>query len=448
MNRDEARSVLEAALSTVGEGEGEAVLGGGTSHLTRFANNEVTQNVSERRFVLSMRVVLGKRTGRASGNDLSRAGAERLARAAAQAARLQPEIPDLLPLPGPQSYRSVEADDEPTGRLGPEERAREVARAVDRCLKSGVTAAGIYESGRGTIGEYGELGTLAIANSRGLFAYHMGTDAAFRISALDGAASGWAAKESYRAADIDGEALAARAADKAVRSRNPVSWEPGRYTVVLEPAAVADLLADMSWISLGALPVQEGRSFLSGRIGQSVAGANITLRDDPYHPLHRGCPFDGEGIPTQPTTIIERGVAKTPVYDRLTAAKDGRESTGHGLPVPNTIGPLARHLVLEGGTEGVEALLQGVERGLWVTRVWYTNVVDPKTVTLTGMTRDGLFAIENGKITRAVRNFRFNQSVVQLLNEVEAMSAPEQAGGVVCPGLRVRNFHMSSVTEF
>ena len=448
MTRDEARSVLEQALSVVGEGECEVTLGGGTSHLTRFANNEVTQNVSERRFVLSMRVVLGKRTGRASGNDLSRAGAERLARAATAAARLQPEIPDLLPLPGPQTYRTVEADDDPTGRLGPEERAREVGRAVERCLRAGVTAAGIYETGRGTIGEYGELDTLAIANSRGLFAYHVGTDAAFRISALDGAASGWAARESYRASDIDGEALAARAAEKAVRSRDPVSWDPGRYTVVLEPDAVADLLTDMSWISVGALAVQEGRSFLSGRIGERVVGENITLRDDPYHPLHRGSPFDAEGMPTLPTTIIERGVAKTPVYDRQTAAKDGRESTGHGLPVPNTIGPLARHLVLEGGRGSTEELLRGIERGLWITRVWYTNVVDPKTVTLTGMTRDGLFAIENGRITRAVRNFRFNQSIVQMLNEVEAMSAPERAGGVVCPGLRVRNFHMSSVTEF
>jgi PmbA protein len=448
MTRDEARAVLERALRAVKEGEAEAVIGGGRSHLTRFANNEVTQNVSERRYVLSIRVVLGKRTGRASGNDLSQAGAERLAQAATAAARLQPEIPDLLPLPGPQTYRAVDADDPSTARLGPEERAREVARAVERCVKAGVTAAGIYETGRGTIGEYGELGTLAIANSRGLFAYHLGTDAAFRISALDGAASGWASTESYKASDIDGDALAARAVDKAVRSRNPIAWEPGRYTVVLEPAAVADLLTDTSWLSFGALPVQEGRSFLSGRMGQRVVGENITIRDDPYHPLHRGCPFDGEGIPTQPTTIIERGVAKSPVYDRQTAAKEGRESTGHGLAVPNTIGPLAQHLVLDGGSGPAEKLLEGIDRGLWVTRVWYTNVVDPKTATLTGMTRDGLFAIEGGKITRAARNFRFNQGVVQMLNEVEAMSAPQLVGGVVCPGLRVRNFHMSSVTEF
>lgn len=448
MTKDDARGVLDEVLRAAGAREVEAVIGGGANHLTRFANNEITQNVSERRYVLSVRVVDGKRTGRASGNDLSRAGIDRLIRAAAEAARLSPEIPDLLPLPEPQVYREVEGDDAATASLGPEDRAREVGRAIEGCRKAGLTAAGIYETGRGTIGEYGELGVLAIANSRGLFAYHQGTDAAFRISALEGTNSGWAARESHRAGDIDGAALAARAADKAIRSRDPVAWEPGAYTVILEPAAVADLLIDMSWLSFGALPVQEGRSFLSGRIGERVAGENITVRDDPYHPLQRGTPFDAEGIPVQPTTIIERGIAKGPVYDRQTAAKEGRESTGHSLPVPNTFGPITRHLVLEGDGGPPESLLEGIERGLWVTRVWYTNVVDPKTATLTGMTRDGLFAIERGKVTGSVRNFRFNQSVVDLLNRVEGFSRPELNGGVVCPGLRVRDFHMSSVTEF
>ena len=448
MTESEARAVLEQVLAVAGGREVEAVLGGGVSRLTRFANNEITQNVSENRVELAVRVVDGKRTGRASGNDLSPAGIERLVAAAAAAARVQPEIPDLLPLAGPQTYLAVDADDPATGDLDADGRAREVGRAVERCAKAGVTAAGIYETGRGTIGDYGMLDTMAIANTRGLFAYHRGTHATFRISALDGAASGWAERESWRASDVDGAALADRAVEKAIRSRDARPWDPGAYTVVLEPAAVADLLQDMSWISLGALAVQEGRSFLSGRMEERVAGENITLRDDPFHPLHRGAPFDAEGIPTRPTTLIERGIARGPVYDRPTAAKEGKESTGHSLPIPNTIGPLARHLVLEGGEGGAEALLSGIDRGLWVTRVWYTNVVDPKTATLTGMTRDGLFAIEDGRITHAVRNFRFNQSVVDLLNQVEGMSAVARAGGVVCPALRVRGFHMSSVTEF
>jgi len=448
MNRTEAEAVLEQAVSSAGDREIEAVLGGGTAELTRFANNEITQNVSERRYVLSIRVARGRKTGRATGNDLSKEGIVRLRAQADAAASLSPEIPDLLPVPATQRYVEVDGTDPETASLGPDARAREVSRAIARCRAAGVEAAGIYETGSGTIGDYGMIGPLAIANSAGLFAYHQATDASFRISALDGTASGWAGSESHRSADIDGEALADRAVRKCTESRTPATWKPGRYTVVLEPAAVADLLQDMSWISLGALAVQEGRSFLSGRIGSRVVGENITLRDDPYHPLHRGCPFDAEGIPTRPVTILERGVARGPVYDRVTAARDGVESTGHGLAVPNPIGPLAGNLVLEGGTGSVEDLIRGVERGLLVTRVWYTNVVDPMTVTLTGMTRDGLFSIEDGTITGAVRNFRFNQSVVQMLGEVEAMSAVQRIEGVVCPGLRVRDFHMSSGTEF
>jgi len=448
MTESEARAILDQVLAAAGQREVEAVIGGGVSRLTRFANNEITQNVSENRVELSIRVVDGKRTGRANGNDLSRGGIERLLDAAASAARIQPEIPDLLPLPGPQTHQRVDADDAATGDLDPDGRVREVRRAVERCVEAGVTAAGIYETGRGTIGDYGMLDAMAIANTNGLFAYHRGTHATFRISALDGAASGWAERESWRASDVDGAALADRAVDKAIRSRDAKPWDPGAYTVVLEPAAVADLLTDLSWIGLGALAVQEGRSFLSGRIGERVMGENITLRDDPFHPLHRGSPFDAEGIPSRATTMIERGTARGPVYDRPTAAKEGKESTGHSLPIPNTIGPLARHLVLEGGTGPAEALLEGIERGLWVTRVWYTNVVDPKTATLTGMTRDGLFAIEKGRITHAVRNFRFNQSVVEMLQRVEGLSASVRAGGVVCPALRIRGFHMSSVTEF
>ena len=448
MRREEAKALLDRVVLAARGQEVEVTLGGGSDALTRFANNEITQNVSEHRYVLSVRILQGKKTGRATGNDLSETGISKLMERAANATRFSPEIQELLPLPGPQTYRDVDAFDHETAELGADARAREVGKAVARCREAGLEAAGIYEVRTGTIGDYGEVGPFAIANSRGLFAYHAGTSAEFLVSALEGTASGWAGFESHRANGVDGGALSARAVEKAVRAREPKSWEPGRYTVVLEPAAVADLIQDMSWISFGALLVQEGRSFLSGKIGQRVMGENITLRDDPYHPLHRGSPFDAEGMPTLSTTIIERGLARSAVYDRQTAAKEGRESTGHGLPVPNTYGPMARHLVLEGGDGGVDDLIRKVDRGLLVTRVWYTNVVDPMSVTLTGMTRDGLFAIEKGKVTHAVRNFRFNQSVVQMLNHVEAKSSVESSGGVVCPGLLVRDFHMSSGTEF
>jgi PmbA protein len=448
MTREESKALLDRVLLAARGREVEVMLGGGSDALTRFANNEITQNVAEHRYLLSVRIVQGKKTGRATGNDLSEKGIARILERAENATRFSPEIQELLPLPGPQTYRDVDGFDRETAELGADARAREVGKAVARCREAGLEAAGIYEVRTGTIGDYGEVGPLAIANSKGLFAYHVGTSAEFLVSALEGTASGWAGYESHRAAGVDGGALSALAVEKALLSRAPKSWDPGRYTVVLEPAAVADLIQDMSWISFGALLVQEGRSFLAGKIGQKMMGESITLRDDPYHPLHRGSPFDAEGMPTLPTTIIERGVARSAVYDRQTAAKEGRESTGHGLPVPNTYGPMARHLVLEGDEGSVDDLIRRVDRGLLVTRVWYTNVVDPKSVTLTGMTRDGLFAIEKGKVTHGVRNFRFNQSVVQMLNQVEARSTVVSSGGVVCPGLLVRDFQMSSGTEF
>ena len=274
MRREEAKAILDQAIAAAGGAEVEVMLGGGVDSLTRFANNEITQNVEERRYLLSVRIVQGKRTGRATGNDLSREGIARLIGQASQAARHQPEIPELLALPGPQTYRPVDGLDSETESLSADARAREVGKAVARCREAGLAGAGIYEVRAGTIGDYGEIGPLAIANSRGLFAYHRGTSAEFLISALEGTASGWAGYESYSARGVDGSALAARAVEKATRSRGPQSWDPGRYTVVLEPAAVADLIQDMSWISFGALLVQEGRSFLSGKIGEKVMATN------------------------------------------------------------------------------------------------------------------------------------------------------------------------------
>ncbi len=448
MRREEARAHLDRVLAIAGSRELEASIGGGENYLTRFANNEITQNVAERRHVLSVRVAQGRRSGRATGNDWSAAGIARLVARAEEAARVAPESNDAVPLLGPQSYREVDAVDPATASLGPEARAREVGRAVARTRAAGLDGAGIFETGHGTIGDYGELGTLALANTKGLFAYHIETSATFSMTALRGTESGWAAAQSHAASAIDGDALAARAVDKALRSREPKTWSPGSYDVVLEAAAVSDLLYELNDTSFGALALQEGRSFLEGKMGTAVFGPEITIRDDPYHPLHRGAPFDGEGVPAQTITIIDRGVARSVVYDRRTAAKAGRESTGHGLPYPNSAGPVARHLVLEGGTASLDDLIAGVERGLLVTRVWYTNVVDPKSVMVTGMTRDGLFAIERGKVTHAVRNFRFNQGVVESLQRVDGMTPTERAGGVVCPALRVRGFRMSSVTEF
>lgn len=317
------------------------------------------------------------------------------------------------------------------------------------CKKNGLQAAGYFSTGSGSLGSYGEIGPLAMTNSKGLFAYHLGTEASFSITAMSEDSSGWAQASSWKVSEIDAEELASIAIEKAKRSRNPRSIEPGRYTVVLEPAAVAELLGYMAWVGFGALQVQEGRSFMSGKIGQRLFGQNVNIYDDVYHELLRGRPFDFEGVPVQKVAVAEEGAIKGPIYDRITAAKESKQSTGHGLPVPNTQGPQPASIVMTAKKPvPLAELARGAEKCILVTRFWYVNIVDPMKVILTGMTRDGTFLVENGKISSGIRNFRFNQNVVELLNNIVAMSVPVRSGGCVVPGLLANDFNFSSGTEF
>jgi PmbA protein len=449
MERARAESILKSALRLSRADESEAYVGGGGYSLTRFANSTIHQNVNEKRYQLSQRSVFGKKTGRAFTNKLGASDLEAAVRQSEVAASAQPEIPELLAVPGPQEYTGVDAFCPKTAALSPEARADAVAKAVAICKKAGLQAAGYFSSGFGSLGGYGEISPLAMATSRGLFAYHVGTEASFSITAMGEDSSGWAQATSWTVLDIDVEKLASVAVEKAKCSSKPMALEPGKYTVILEPAAVAELMAYMAWVGFGALQFQEGRSFMSGKIGQKLFGENVSIYDDVYHELLRGRPFDSEGIPRKRVTIADKGVLKGPVYDRATAAKEGKESTGHGLPVPNTSGPEPSSVIMD-GVDAVpqEELLAQTERGILVTRFWYVNVVDPMKVILTGMTRDGTFLVENGRITTGIRNFRFNQSVIELLGHIEAMSFPVRSGGCVVPGLRVRDFNFSSGTEF
>ncbi len=449
MERPKAESILKSALSSSKAGECEAYVGGGSYSLTRFANNTIHQNVNERRYQLSVRSVLGKKTGRAVTNKFAAPDIQSAVRQSEVAASAQPEIPELLPVPDPQQYQSVEAFCPKTASLAPEVRADAVAKAVALCKKSGLQAAGYFSSGYGSLGGYGEVSPLAIANSRGLLAYHAGTEASFSITAMGEDSSGWAQATSWSVSNIDVEKLAAAAVEKANLSKKPTSVEPGKYTVLLEPAAVAELMVYMAWIGFGALQFQEGRSFMAGKLGQKVFGEDVSIYDNAYHELLRGGPFDSEGMPRKRVTVAEKGVLKGPVYDRITAAKEGKESTGHGLPVPNTTGPEPSSVVMQGvNAVSPEELLKRVDKGILITRFWYVNIVDPMKVILTGMTRDGTFLVEKGRITSGIRNFRFNQSVIELLNQIEAMSFPVRSGGCVVPGLLVRDFNFTSGTEF
>jgi predicted Zn-dependent protease len=359
-------------------------------------------------------------------------------------ARLQPENPVFPGLAPPRPVEPVHAFAEATAGCSPEQRARAVKIVCDLAVEQELAAAGAYSTA---------VREMAVANSLGLFAYDAGTRAHFTTVVMGDDSSGYAERAAVDTAAIDVEALAREAVDKAVRSRAPVAAPPGEYRVVLEPYAVEEMLTYLGYIGLGALAVQEGRSFLCGRFGEQLAAPSIDLWDDGRDP--RGLPlaFDSEGTPKQRVTFFEGGIARDVVYDRQTAARDGRESTGHALPAPNTAGPLPTNLVLATGDASAEDLLRGVERGIWVTRFWYVNVVHPTHTVLTGMTRDGTFLIERGEIARPIRNLRFTTSVLDALASVEAIGREplliqSWLGGSLVPALRVGRFTFSGATEF
>jgi len=247
-------------------------------------------------------------------------------------------------------------------------------------------------------------------------------------------------------------ALAATAAHKATLSRNPRELPPGRYTVVLEPAAVLDLAGQM-FADFSGTAVRDGRSFLNDRIGKKLFGENITIHDDVRHPAQAGPAFDGEGVPRRRLTLVERGLVREIAWSRQAAALAGAEPTGHGFPLPNEMGEMPTNVVIEGGDSTVEKMVQSTEWGVLVTRLWYIREVDPYEKIFTGMTRDGTFLLEGGRIAAGLRNFRFNQGLIEMLSNVEALSKPVRASGeeaidMVVPAMKVAGFHFTEVTRF
>lgn len=423
--------------------ETEASFSGTSYSLTRFANNSIHQNVSEEGLNISVRAVSGQRTARASTNKTDDDSIRAACEAALDLALLQPSDPEMLPMPGPGAYPVVERLDQETAGLSPAIRAETVRRAIERAEKDHLTAAGVFSSGSSA---------QAIFNSRGVAAFHEESVSEFSVTMLGETSSGWAKKTGQRWRDLGVEELADRAARKALASHEPREIPAGKYTVILEPSAVMDLLG-FFLLDFGGLAVDEKRSCFTNRVGEKVLGENIRIHDDVYHPLQGGAPFDGEGVPRQRVSLVEQGVVKNLVYCRQTAAKMKAQPTGHGFPLPNEYGEAPINLVFEGGRSTEEEMIRSVSRGLLVTRFWYIREVDPYTKILTGMTRDGTFLIEDGALKCGVKNFRFNQGLIEMLNQVEMMSAPVRAAGeesveMVVPAMKIKDFNFSSITKF
>jgi predicted Zn-dependent protease len=411
--------------------------------LTRFANNTIHQNVAEQTITISVRTVFDGRTARATTNKTDEESLRRVVAASASLARCQPPPADLLPMPAPQTYQQVGRFFKPTAAASPEDRARAITRVVRIAERNAQTAAGIFATGAAQI---------ALANSMGLLAFYEQTRAEFSITILDKDSSGWAKANAANVAEIDPEALAERASRKARLARAPQEIAPGRYTAILEPAAALDLAGGLFYDFAGTA-VLDKRSCLTERLGKQIFSEKITLWDDAYHPLQLGMPFDGEGLPRQKVLLVERGVPKNLVYARATAKKMGAQPTGHGLALPNEWGEVPANLVFAGGNTSLDEMISSTDRGILLTRVWYIREVDPYEKIMTGMTRDGTFLVEAGRIVAGIRNFRFNQSVLEMLSNVEMLGSAVRASGeeameMVIPAMKVREFHFTEVTKF
>jgi PmbA protein len=330
-----------------------------------------------------------------------------------------------------------------TAAATPADRARAVTSVCKMADDRKQTTAGIFST---------SLSEFALANSRGLFEYYQDTRAEFSVTLLEKDSSGWAKATSPRIDEIDPQALADRASKKAAESRSPREIAPGQYTAILEPPAVLDLVGFLFYDFAGTC-VRDQRSCFTGRMGKKLFGENISIWDDVYHPLQFGPPFDGEGMPRQRVRLVDRGISANLVYSRATARQMGAKPTGHSFSLPTEDGEAPLNLVFSGGDATTEEMIRSTERGLLITRLWYIREVDPYKKVLTGMTRDGTFLVEDGRVAGAVRNFRFNQSIIEMLANVEMMGPAVRASGeesfdMVVPAMKVRNFHFTEVTKF
>ncbi|HEX3745181.1 MAG TPA: TldD/PmbA family protein [Bryobacteraceae bacterium] len=434
--------VVRAARAR-GVEEVEAILTASDQALTRFANNAIHQNVAESGASLSVRARIEGRSARASTDRLDPEGIREAVDQAIAITRLTEPDEESLPMAEAAEYQPLDRWSEPTAQVTPRARARAVAEAIAAVEGAGQTAAGIYST---------DATEYTLINSRGVHAHYRETMARFSITAMAGGSSGWAKASACDHRDIDALALAVSAARKATQSAAPRELPAGRYTVILEPAAVLDLAGQM-FGDFSATAIRDGRSFLNDRIGKQIFGTNITIHDDVAHALQAGAPFDGEGVSRRRLTLVEDGVVRDIAYCRQAAARAGVAPTGHGFPLPNEYGEAPVNIVIAGGNSSVEQMVESTGRGILVTRLWYIREVDPYEKIFTGMTRDGTFLVEDGKVTAGVRNFRFNQGLMEMLSKVEALSPAVRASGeetfdMVAPAMKVREFNFTEVTRF
>ncbi len=443
------RAVAEKALRAATGDEVEALVLGRDLGLTRFANNEIHQNMRIASADLRLRVVREKRVATVWTNRLDDEGIARAAREASSLALVSPENPEWGGLPGPTTYPRVEAFADATAAATPERRARAAGAICDPSHERGFRAAGYVST---TVTE------TAVANSHGVWAYGPATVAEAQAVVMGDSGSGYAQRMHVDVGAVDAGAVSREAIAKAARAQGPRDFPAGEYEVVLEPYAVADIVEFLGE-GLTGLAVEEGSSFVAGKLGEQVTGDAVTLVDDPLDPGCLPAAFDFEGARAERVTLVERGVARAVVYDSQTAARNDARNTGHAYYSSDAY-PFPMHLRLEPGSASRQELIGGVRRGVLVTRFWYTRWVHPLRTIVTGMTRDGAFLIEHGEIAHPVRNFRFTQSYHEALagtlgierdlmvQRIDRFTYGFDVGFCHVPALRLGSFSFTGTTQY
>ncbi len=430
---------MEKALSYSTFPECELRLTSSEQASIRFALNGVTTSGYTIEQTLAITSAKDGQTGTTSITEFDDASLREALKRSEQLARISPPNPERSsPLP-PQKYADEENYAESTAKARNDAMIPHVRAIIESAKASNLVAAGFFER---------SAASSAVANKAGNFGYGRATDARLSttVRAADGSSSGWASQPAVRIEEIDGAAIGKTAIEKCLKWKSPKRFEPGKYTVVLEPTAVGDLVQMLGFLGLQARVAEEGRGFLSKKGGGTLLGEKlfpewVTLRSDPFNKLYSSLPWGGNVLPAAPISWIEKGVVKNMFYDRYWAEKAGRPPT-----------PAPVNFFLEGGSKSVEELIGSVERGFLVTRFWYIRVVNPQSVQLTGLTRDGLFLIENGKVTSPAVNFRFNESPVRLLQNAIAAGRPVrvrggEGQGMIAPPLVVKDFPFTSISD-
>ena len=446
LSRDDAKKLTDRVLSFAKADETRVTVSTGWAGNTRFAGNEITTSGGTTDTNVTITSTIGKRRASASTNILDDASLQRTVDLAERLAKLSPEDPEAMPELGPQSYAPVQSYFDGTANLAAEARASATKVAIDAAEAAGKSVGNVFVAGFLSA----SAGARAVATSKGLFAYHRNSDVDLSVTARtpDATGSGWSSAGARDWKLIDPAALGRVAAQKAVASKSPKAVEPGLWTVILEPQAVADIMPQLVG-SFNARANDEGRGTFSKpgggtKLGEKIADERVTIYSDPHDPELLTSPFDGDGLPLQKVVYIENGILKNFSYDRFWAQKQRKTATSSG----GGRGGGGGGLKFVGGSKSTEELIAGCERGILVTHFFYIRSLDQRTVLLTGLTRDGTFLIEKGKVTQAVKNFRWNESPLFMLSKIEEIGKAERtAAGQVMPALRVKDFNFTSLSD-